>query len=424
MHFKKTNFQKYSDYFLTFIGQIGVMVCLLVTNKIISYTSTVEDFGVYNLVRRNSAVLCFIMLGGTGIALPRYLSMYVKQGLYFSAKNYLLSILAYMLLASFLTAVIGLALFPWLGEMLVGTYSVTFYMVLFAYSFGTALSSLVFAYYRGQNKFGIYNGGQLFIHLLLIVPLFMLKYISFSQLFLIWAVMYFVATLAVYIFEGKKYKWVIHRKTSLVYLKPCFYDIAAYSAPRLVGDSFLFLISAFPLLYISLSLGMTSVSHFSVGLSLLTMATPLFSVLGIILLPYVSSSLVQGKMVEASKFVGKLSVIYLLVALSITAIFILSMPFLIKVFFAEKYLVAMPLAQILILSLLPESMYLLYRNPIDAVSKVPYNTYIMFVSLLALIVSFLFCSDLQSYAWAYFCVATFRGLASLLVWQNIKFKNI
>lgn len=411
------------DYIFTFLGQAAVVLCMLVTNKLISYNTTVENFGIYNLVRRNSAVLCFIMLGGTGITLPRYLSMYAKQNLFFTAKDYLRSIFAYLFISSALTLVAVLILYPWMGELLVGSKDFTFYLILIAYSFSTALGSFVFAYYRGLENFIVYNVGQIFIHLLLVLPLFIFEYISISQLFLIWALLYFISAISVYFYETHKYHGIFYHKSSKTKFVSCFKDITTYSIPRLAGDSFLFLISAFPLLYISQKLSMTSVSHFSVGLSMLTMATPLFSVLGVILLPYVSSSLVQGKMEEASRFIKKLSLIYLVVAIFITVSFIIFMPILISLFFADKYLVALPLAQILMLSLLPESMYLLYRNPIDAVAKTPYNTYIMFISLMALIIAFVMCESLISFAWAYFFVATLRGLSSYLIWQKIRMKT-
>lgn len=417
---EKLRSPKGRDYIFTFLGQAAVMLCMLVTNKMISYNTTVEDFGIYNLVRRNSAVLCFVMLGGTGITLPRYISMFVKQKLFFTARDYLQAIFAYLFISSALTSVVVLSLYPWMGKLLVGSSSITFYFILIFYSFSIALGAFVFAYFRGLENFILYNVGQIFIHMLLILPLFVLEYISISQLFFIWAILYSVSSILVYFYEIHKYHGFLYHKTSRTKFITCFKDIATYSVPRLAGDSFLFLISAFPLLYISQKLSITSVSHFSVGLSLLSMATPLFSVLGVILLPYVSSSLVQGKLDEASGFIKKLSLIYLVVAVFITIIFILFMPWLIKIFFAEKYLIALPMTRILILSLLPESMYLLYRNPIDAVTKTPYNTYIMFVSLMALVISFFLCKNLLSFAWAYFFVATLRGLSSFLIWQKIK----
>lgn len=414
---------KSRDFAMTLAGQIIIMVCMLVTNKVVSYYSSVEDYGIYNLIRRNSSVICFIMLGGTGITLPRYLPMFTKQSKYITAKNYIAAILLYMLLATFLTLLVALVLFPWIGVYLVGNDSLSGYLILLLYSIGTAAIAFVFSYYRGLEKFIFYNVGQILLNLLLLIPLAFICNLSISYLFLIWAIVHIVFSIAIFASETNKYKFFFFRPILRKTFLSCFKDITHYSLPRLIGDSFLFIISAFPLLYIGTYLSLTDVSCFSVGLSLLSMATPIFSVLGVILLPYISSSLVQRKMHEASSFIKKLSFAYLLLAIVITIAFIVLMPYLISLFFDDKYMMALHLSKIIILSLVPESLYLLYRNPIDALSKTPYNTYIMFLSLIILVVLFMLCNSLESYAWAFVCVASLRGGLSLLTWQMIKFKS-
>ena len=57
------------DAVLTFSCQIVVMLSMLLLNKILSNQLSVEGFGQYNIIRRSSAVLSFVMLGGMGIAI-------------------------------------------------------------------------------------------------------------------------------------------------------------------------------------------------------------------------------------------------------------------------------------------------------------------------------------------------------------------
>jgi O-antigen/teichoic acid export membrane protein len=189
-----------------------------------------------------------------------------------------------------------------------------------------------------------------------------------------------------------------------------------YSSGRLLADFFLFSLSAFPLIYISHALDLQPTAYYSVGITFVTMITPLYSFMGIILLPYVSECIAKHELKLASRFVGKLALIYISSAMLITAILYIFISFLTWLFFSESYLVTTGLSRIMIVSILPQALYLLYRNPIDAVSVIPYNTIILGLCLAVMVILFSLAQTLTEFAWAYVAVSFIQGILSWIAW--------
>lgn len=180
--------------------------------------------------------------------------------------------------------------------------------------------------------------------------------------------------------------------------------------------------SAFPVIYLSHIMTLTDVAFYSVGLTVINMATPVFSFLGVVLLPYVSSAISKGQFNEAKSRIRRLSIWYLLLAVVFILLFWLFMPFVIRLFFSPDYVVSKDISRILLLSILPQSMYLLYRNPIDAVATFPYNTIILLVSCLVLFVLFSFSKTLSDYSYSFVAASFVQGGLSMLAWMMIKNK--
>lgn len=200
-------------------------------------------------------------------------------------------------------------------------------------------------------------------------------------------------------------------------------EIFVYSFPRLLGDFFLFSYSAFPVVYVGYFLGQDQASYYSVGVSLVSMVTPIFSFLGVVLLPSISKMIAIKQMPVANRLVSRVALVYLCLSLVLTTILYFKMDLLIHLFFADKYLVAGEIGKILALSLLPQSMYLLYRNPNDAASVFPFNTIILAVSFVLLVCGFLMFDTLSQYAYVYLAVAFVQCLLSMIVWYVFSSKK-
>ena len=164
-------------------------------------------------------------------------------------------------------------------------------------------------------------------------------------------------------------------------------------------------------------------AYYSVGITFVTMVTPVFSFMGIILLPYVSQAIAKNEMKSANRFITRLFLLYMGSSAFITLVFYLFISFLTTLFFAESYLVTTDLSRIMILAILPQAAYMLYRNTIDAVSIIPYNAIILGICLAVMVVSFALSTTLTQFAWAYLAVSILQGLFSWLTWLTLSRKN-
>lgn len=406
------------DVIWTFTIQMTIMLCAFAVTKILSNRLSVDDFGQYNLIKRSIQVLSFVMLAGVGIALPRYIPLYKKGNEQKSIVPLLIATLIYIIGITLLICITCGILNKEMQSIILGEYgNNSLFIIAIAYAFALAMAQFTFAYYRGTGNFKWYNGTQLIVQAAIILPLILFPFLTTKIVFTAWLI---ITAILVTIYLGREF--VIKRMphVTLTEVKSELNTVIRYSSGRLVADFFLFSLSAFPLIYISNSLGLQPTAYFSVGITFVTMVTPLYSFMGIILLPYVSESLANKDLQRASIFINKLTLAYLLSAIAIVAFIYVFINFLTSFFFSESYLMTSDLSRIMILSVLPQAIYLLYRNPIDAISVIPYNTIILGISLIAMIFAFSHFSSLVQLAWSYVAVSLLQGVLSWITWHIIK----
>ena len=406
------------DVIWTFSLQITIMLCSFAITKLLASRLSIDDFGQYNVIKRSVQVLSFVMLAGVGIALPRYIPLY---------RNAVPPRPIAPLLGASLIYIIGVSLLVFLGCMVFSTQmqdviigqsgNLSLLLIALAYAFTLAMAQYAYAYYRGIGNFKWYNGAQLALQLAIVLPLVLLPVLTVKAVFLSWLV---ITALMVVFFL---YRGVSSLHTPHSSLLENLRTIVRYSSGRLVADFFLFSLSAFPLIYISNAQGLQPTAYYSVGITFVTMVTPVFSFMGIILLPYVSECIAKGELKAANRFINRLSLLYVGASLFITAILYAFTSFLTSLLFADSYLVATDLTRIMILAILPQTIYLLYRNPIDAVSVIPYNTIILGICLVVMVVSFSLSTSLTQFAWAFLAVSALQGLLSWLTWRLIRKKS-
>ena len=406
------------DVIWTFIIQITVMICAFVVTKILSNRLSIEDFGQYNLIKRSVQVLSFVMLAGVGIALPRYIPIYKKGEQKKSIIPLLAAAFIYILFVSLIVCIICGLFSEKMQVIILGdNCNKSLLVITLAYAFALAMAQFSFAYYRGTGDFKWYNGAQLAIQLAIIAPLVFLPFLTTTNVFLSW--LFITATIVLFYLIRELF---IHKipPLTLYSIKTELNTIIKYSSGRLVADFFLFSLAAYPLIYISNTLDLQQTAYYSVGITFVTMVTPLYSFMGIILLPYVSESIAKNNLQEAGRFVNKLALFYFTSAIVIIAFFYVFIGLLTSIFFSNSYLITTDLSRIMILSVLPQTIYLLYRNPIDAISVIPYNTIILGVCLIVMVMSFCISSTLTQLAWAYVAVSVLQGILSWITWHMIK----
>ena len=410
--------QMSKDVIWTFTIQMAIMLCAFAVTKILSNRLSVDDFGQYNLIKRSIQVLSFVMLAGVGIALPRYIPLYKKGNEPKSIVPLLIATLIYIIGITLLICIICGILNKEMQSIILGEYgNNSLFIIAIAYAFALATAQFTFAYYRGTGNFKWYNGTQLTVQTAIILPLILFPFLTTKIVFTAWLI---ITAILVTIYLGREFAIKRMPHVTLTEVKSELNTVIRYSSGRLVADFFLFSLSAFPLIYISNSLGLQPTAYFSVGITFVTMVTPLYSFMGIILLPYVSESLANKDLQRASIFINKLTLAYLLSAIAIVAFIYVFINFLTSFFFSESYLMTSDLSRIMILSVLPQAIYLLYRNPIDAISVIPYNTIILGISLIAMIFAFSHFSSLVQLAWSYVAVSLLQGVLSWITWHIIK----
>ena len=418
------------DVVWTFSIQILIMLCSFAINKLLANRLSIDDFGQYNVIKRSVQVLSFVMLAGVGIALPRYIPLYRNSTPPRRIAPLLTASMIYIIGVSLVVFLVCILFSTQMQDVVIGQGgNMNLLLVALAYAFILALAQYVFAYYRGIGHFKWFNGSQLAMQLAIILPLVLLPALTVSNVFISWFIITILLVVFFFIKEVKS-KWKEVReyiqpqdKSLTSYLSPLtshLKTIIRYSSGRLVADFFQFSLSAFPLIYISNTQGLQMTAYFSVGIFFVTMVTPIFSFMGIILLPYVSQSIVRHEMAAANRLVSRLALTYVGASLLFMGFFYLFTKFLTNLLFTSDYLVATDLTRIMILSILPQAVYMLYRNTIDAVSVIPYNAIILGICILAMIVSFSLSTTLTQFAWAYLSVSVLQGLLSWIIWRTIK----
>lgn len=414
---EKLNSGMGKDIVWTFSLQILIMLCSFAINKLLANRLSIDDFGQYNVIKRSVQVLSFVMLAGVGIALPRYIPLYRNSTPPRRIASLLSASFIYIIGVSFLVVLVCLLFSTQMQDIIIGQRNnQTLLIIALGYAFILALAQYVFAYYRGIGHFKWYNGTQLAMQLLIIVPLVLLPILTVSHVFSSWLII--TILLVAYLMGRELWGKHFHFYVQFESLR----EIIKYASGRLVADFFQFSLAAFPLIYISNMQGLQTTAYFSVGIFFVTMITPLFSFMGIILLPYVSQAIAKDEMKSANRLIQRLLLIYIGGALFFIAVLYLFTDFLTILLFNSDYVVTSDLTRIMVLSILPQAVYILYRNTIDAASIIPYNAIILGISLITMVVSFTLSSSITHYAWAYLAVSTLQGLLACLVWRFLRMK--
>ena len=262
-----------------------------------------------------------------------------------------------------------------------------------------------------------FNFIQFILQLFVLLILFLITN-SPIDLILWWGISWIIASLIylLYIFKF----WVrpdfkiISKKT----IKSLF-ELVHFGAFRTIGEFSLFGYFALPLVIISSRKELSSVAILSIPISFFQLITAIFGFAGYVLLPHVSAGITNGNFRSIKRDLKRMEIIYLLG--SILAVFALLTltPFITKIFFSSKYNISVPLTRIISIGVIPYVFYLLYRNPLDAISRFPWNSVNLLISLVLLITWTMLSHSLISYAMAYASSSVLLGILSSITWNRI-----
>lgn len=401
---------------LTFFTQAIILLFGFIINKLLSIELNIENYGTYCIIKRTSSVIAFTNLCGMGIALPRYLSYYIAQD---KKQQICATILVSLCIITILSLIISIILLfakNNLYHIITGINNSSLYFVTILFAISISFSTFIYSYYRGNGNFVKYCILQIAVQVL-----FLLSFLVYRQdlfiLLLLWSFSAVFATILIFLRDVRKN---IHgRFINKIILRDTTKNLLIYGSPRLLGDFIWFSFNAIPLVLINLKLGITETSYFSVGITLNNIITPFFGFIGTILLPYASEAFAKNERNKLKVIICKLLITYCVISVIVSFLFYYEGDLLIKILFSEKYLESWQICQIIIWTILPNSIYLLLRNPLDAISKIPYNTINLVISISILIILFYYSSTLQDYAISMIISYSILALLSLSSWQYL-----
>lgn len=408
------------DVLITVIGQIIVLLTAFGLNKLLSYSLGVIGFAEFSILKRVAGVVTFFMLACMGIAIPKYLAAFRELGDRIKEARFVISSL--LIIASLSVVTIGI-LYVFrtaFATILFNKSSYDIYILpILLYALSLTLTNFAYAYFRGLDKIYKYSFSQILVQLLTLLIAFIFGK-SIIALFYTWS--FIIGSYGIYICTQAwlHYYPVARIKSFKKDLKRPLYELISFSFPRVPGEIVWFSFTVVPLIIINHKLGMEATSYFAVATQINMLITPLFSFVGLILLPLVSKSIVSNEFSQADQKVKALAKVYLIIGILGICIVELSTSFVINLLFNSDFYPSVPIVRIIILGVLPTAFYLLLRNPLDAASKVPYNTINLLISFIILNVLLMISSNILAMAISFVVAYGTLGILSIYAWNKCR----
>lgn len=415
---KKDNFKL--DLLITMVGQGMVMVASFALNKILSNYLSIESYGIYNIVRRTANVISYLMILALGIAIPKYLAMALEDVDKTKYKKYVIASIEILLLTILAISSVLMLAEELVVNIIFGSEEYSLYVLpIVLFSAGTTVSTYVYSFYRGNGAFYKYNIAQIFTQLLSLLIAWYWKKDVYTIL-MVWG----ISLLSIYgtrilfeVFTQVNGLIKIEKKVSV---KNELRELLSFCIPRVPGEFVLFSYTVVPTIIVSSKFGVESSAFYSVGFTINTTITSLFSMVGVILLPLVSKSIANKSFSLASTKIDMLERIYFVLSLFFTIVIWVLTSLVIRLLFSDDYLYSIPLVRMMAMALLPQSFYLLLRNPLDAISKVPYNSINLAISFALLIIVTLISKNLIQAVGAVVISYWILGILTVCAWNKCK----
>ena len=226
----------------------------------------------------------------------------------------------------------------------------------------------------------------------------------YVNVLMLWSVLTIVATVIIVYKDFVCIFGESRQQLKLVDLKDSMSELLPFGTTRLIGDFVLFSFNALPLIFSNSKFGIRQTAFFSVGIMIANMITPLFGFLGMVLLPYVSEQVAAENHKKIKSSVNRLMGIYVVLSVIMTVFVIFFADFVIQLLFSVDYIESRDIVSVLIWTIVAQAVYLLLRNPIDAISKFPLNTINLILSFIVMLVLFIFSDSLIQLTYSFLVV--------------------
>lgn len=403
------------DVLFTAGGQVAVMLLALIVNKLMTAYLAPADYTIFSIANKGASVLAFVMLLGLGIALPRYIARFRAHSDLRGEMNFVYASCGIFLVTTAVVSVAIVVFKDFFAQIIFNDQAhagLVVPMIIFA--FGVAASTFLYSYLRGIDKFKEYSLAQIIVSIVGVAIVIICGANIGLHLQARGVVSVMLSFIGVAALLWVSYKTLqLDRKLIFKNIKTIF----LYCLPRVPGEFFLFAFTVIPLVIINTRFGSEPAAAFAIAITLNMAIVPVFQFVGTVLLPYVSKNLAKGNTKDISTMVNKLRKLYLILGIgSILPVVFFTDP-IIRLLFSAEYTVYADTVRIVYLSVVPYALYLLLRNPIDAVSVIPFNTFNLGASLLLLALATLVSPSLLICAVAFPVSYLLLGLLSEVTWR-------
>ncbi|PHR27864.1 MAG: hypothetical protein COA36_07850 [Desulfotalea sp.] len=373
------------DFLLTFSTELLVLVSAIVTLKLAALMLGPQGFGEYAIARRAMNVLAFPMLLGVGISLPRYIALNAASelkgqnlpGSYFYSSCLLIGPIMIVFCVASLLLPDSFAAFFY-GDKLFGHFALPVVLI----TIGLQLHTLVYNYFRGTFRMPIANLMKLFSFGIVPPVAVCVTHGSAMDSLILMGGLWICVNLviAVRILSSQSFNRATLRRN-----KKCIIDLLRYGLPRVPGEFALFGLFAIPVFIISHKYGIEEAGYYSFSLSLLQIVGGLFASIGIVLLPRISYLKGKKEWQRIKTIVGKVLRYSVFVSFVLTGCAYVGYDTIIAIFMGEEFLLNVIRYKTIVISFVPYVVYIVLRNPIDALVVRPYNSMNLFITLLTVV---------------------------------------
>ena len=394
-----------------------VLLSGLLTLKLTACLLGTVGFSEYAIARRAISVLNFPLLLGLGISIPRYIALAgcsdadtIHQQAYFLGG---LAVAAPVIL-SFCT--VAVALPGPFARLFFGSQEYSYLTLpIVVATVGLYLHTLLYGYFRGHLRMWSANLLQL-LNICLAPPVVVIlagwsaaRSIAFTGIW--WTAISLCICL-----------WVVLRMNvknlSGVLLRRCMHDLLSFGIPRVPGEFAYFGLFAVPIFIVAHRFGVEGAGFFSFSISLCQLVSSMFATIGILLLPYISRLSAEGDWGKIQNVVSRaLRISLVLIALIVIASEAV-LGFFVPWFMGQSFTAAVGQSRWLLLAAIPYVTYLVLRNPLDAITKWPYNSVNLALSFTTAVVFIYFGHLYFAPAIAMFLALLLLGFLSQFSWKK------
>ena len=382
-YFKRNKLQK--DFLLTFSTELFVLLSTVLTLKLAALMLGIQGFGEFAIARRAANVLAFPMLLGIGISLPRYIALTSasKQKGGDIPENYFYSSCLLLGPVMIVFCIAALFLPDYFMEFFYGEKQFRhFALPVVLVTVGLQLHTLVYNYFRGTFRMVTANLLRLFsFGVVPPVTVCVTNGSAVKSLMLMGVLWTSINLVSVTMILSR----LLSNATTSNSNKKYILNLLRYGLPRVPGEFALFGLFSIPVFIISHKYGIEEAGYYSFSLSLLQIFGGVFASIGIVLLPRISYLKGKKEWKRIKNIVNKVLLYSVLASTILTFCFYIGYDEIISMFMGNEFQLNVSRYKYLIISVIPYIIYIVLRNPIDALVVSPYNSINLFIALLTVV---------------------------------------